>query len=456
MIMKIHGASRKFTFSPGYPEKSFLRRKNWTAIFLALVLLAGTLVIPAMAETKLMTGEPSVTAAVYGKNEFSPGENATLTLIIQNTGVNQWKFVNSKIENAADQPSTAKLLQVTLHEGDAPLTIQSNSQIIGALKASDFAFVTFDTKIANNAPAGIYNLPLNMNYTYIWTADQYSQNTIHSYYRPVNMTISLPIKIKPVMKIAVPSAVPDHVNAGNEGYIHIQVKNIGCEPGNQTILQIAQSGTSPITPTESSEYIGDFLPNATINATFKIRVSEDAHAQTYPLDVFTTYVNSEGDTVNSDLVTVGIPVGEKMDFVIRSPTETLAPGETKTVSVIFQNTGNTTAYSAKARLSMTPPFTSTNNQAYLGDLAPGETATANFIVSVDKQGVQKEYGLDTEVQYRDALDNDIVSDTIKVDINVASKTGIEAITSSPIDLTIIAGVLVGIAYVVIQLIRRKG
>ncbi|MEN6611315.1 MAG: S-layer protein [Methanoregulaceae archaeon] len=408
-----------------------------------------------MAETKLMAGTPSITAAISGKNEFAPGDDVSLQVIIQNTGINDWKFVNSNISDSTDQPNMAKLMLVTLRAGDAPVTIKSKSQMIGSLPASNQSIIQFDTKISYDAPSGTYNLPLDMNYTYIWTGNQYSQNTIQYYYRIVNETIQLPIKIKPVMRIAVLSSVPEHVNSGTEGYLHVQVQNIGHESGKKTILRIAQSGTSPVTPTESSEYIGDFPPNATINATFKVTVTKDAQAQTYPLDVYATYENSEGDTVDSDSVTIGVPVGKKIEFAVISPAETLAPGETKTISVVFQNTGSTTVYSAKARLSMTAPFTSTDDIAYLGDLGPGEKATANFIISVDKEGTLKDYGLDSEVQYRDALNNDLVSDTIKVDIGVASRTGIAAITGSPIALTIIAGVIIGIIYAVFRFAKRK-
>lgn len=453
--MKAYGFSG-ISQRPFAPIKTGI--SGWHTLFLIssiVILLGGILIIPVSAENKLMTGTPSITAVISGENEFSPGDDVTLNVMIQNTGTNEWKFVNSNISDSTDQPNMAKLMVVTLNSGDAPITIKSNTQMIGALPASTKSKVQFSGKISYDATAGTYYLPLALNYTYIWTSDQYGQNTIQYYYRVVNSTFQLPVKIKPVMRIGVISSSADHVNAGTEGYVHVQVKNIGHESGKNTILRIGQSGTSPITPSEGSEYIGDFAPNDTVNATFKVSVTKDVSAQTYPLDVYTTYQNSEGDTVNSDKVTIGVPVGSKIDFAVISDPVTLSPGESKTIAVVFQNIGDTTVYSAKARLAMTAPFTSTSDIAYLGDLAPGEKATANFALSVDKEGTKKEYGLDSEVEYRDALNNDYVSDTIKVNIDVAAKTGLDAIIGSPIALTIIAGVLVGIIYVVFTLVKRK-
>ena len=83
------------------------------------------------------------------------------------------------------------------------------------------------------------------------------------------------------------------------------------------------------------------------------------------------------------------------------------------------------------------PFTSSDDVAFLGDLKPGDHATAQFQLSVDKAATKKEYGLDSEIRYRDALDATHISDTMKVKINIVNRAGIAAITSNPILVTII-------------------
>ena len=51
-----------------------------------------------------------------------------------------------------------------------------------------------------------------------------------------------------------------------------------------------------------------------VTCQFRVMVSSDAQQKTYPLDVLVNYKNSEGDYVNSTIETVGVPVGEKVDF----------------------------------------------------------------------------------------------------------------------------------------------
>jgi hypothetical protein len=124
------------------------------------------------------------------------------------------------------------------------------------------------------------------------------------------------------------------------------------------------------------------------------------------------------------------------------------PGNKKVLNVEYKNTGDTTIYSAQARISAVDPFTSNDDTAYIGDLKPGESKLVSFIISVDRTATVKEYGLDSEIRYRDALDNTYISDTMKVKVDVTSPTGITTVLSNPIYLSIIVAAIIGIIYLV--------
>jgi hypothetical protein len=155
-----------------------------------------------------------------------------------------------------------------------------------------------------------------------------------------------------------------------------------------------------------------------VSGRYKVAISGDAEEQTYPVDVVVSYENREGDQVTSSPDTVGVPVQGKIRFTIVSGPVNLTPGSDNEVAVQYRNSGTTTAYRAQARLTAVDPFTSTDNSAYLGDLKPGENATAHYRISTDRTAAVKDYALDTEVRYRDALDNSQVSDTFKVNLRV--------------------------------------
>lgn len=415
---------------------------------LFLILLCMCVVAPALAGTKYLSGSPELSAYIAGNNELSPGDETDLTIVVQNTGLNEYKFVQPNIVDWDDLPNTAKALTVTLMPGRAPLTIKSDPAMIGDLKGSTSASSVFTVKVNSDAPAGTYNLPLHLNYSYMYTADQYGVDTIKYTYNSENITISLPVTIRSDVSIDVLSATPEHLNAGTEGYIDLKIQNTGSENGSKAIVRITRNGDSPIVPVDNSVYIGDFPTGGTVDCRYKVAVSDSAKSQTYPVDVKVDYQDDEGDFVTSRTDTIGVPVGDKISFEIVSPPNEMHPGNKKTISVTYKNTGDTEIYSAQARISAVDPFSSNEDIAYLGDIKPGESAVANFVISVDRAATIKEYGLDSEIRYRDALDNTYISDIMKVPVDVVSPKGLAVILTNPIYLSIVAAIIIAIGYLV--------
>jgi hypothetical protein len=424
-----------------------------------LLLLCGLLISPVMAGERYMAGSPELSAYISGNNEFSPGTEVQLPVVIENTGVNDVKIQTVDTISLDDLPNTAKFLTITLAPGNAPVVIKSDPQMVGDLKGAKSVPVSFIAKINTEASGGTYLLPLVLNYSYLQiggSGDQYLRsNSIEYIYKTENITLNIPIKIKSDVSIDVLSAEPEHLNVGTEGYLNLKIKNTGSEDGTKTIINITRNGNSPIIPTDSSVYIGDFPPGSTVECRYKVSVSSDAEKQSYPVDVFAVYQNNEGDFVTSRSDTVGIPVGGKADFTIISAPAEMNPGNKKDITVEYKNTGDTAIYSAQARISAVDPFTSNDDIAYIGDLKPGESKVVSYVMSVDRSATLKQYGLDSEIRYRDALDNTYISDTMKVKVNVTAPTGITTVLSNPIYLSVLIAAIIGILYLVYHYRRKK-
>ena len=420
-------------------------QKNLTVI---LCIFCICVTAPVIAGTEYLAGSPELSASISGTNEFSPGDDVNLTFVIENTGLNELKFVQSGIVDRDDQPNTAKFLTVTLDAGDAPFIVKSDPQMVGDLKGTSSARAVISVKIRSDAASGTYQIPLSLDYTYLYLAEQYGVDTIQYSYKTKNETLLIPIKIKPEISIDIISAVPDHLNVGTEGYIAMKIKNTGFEDGSKAVVKILRNGDSPIIPTDSNVYIGDFPAGSMVDCRYKVSVSGNAERQTYPVDVVVIYQNNEGDFITSRSDTVGIPVGGKVDFSLISPSGEMNPGTKKVLNVEYKNTGDTTIYSAQARISAVDPFTSNDDIAYIGDLKPGESKTVSFVVRADRTATIKEYGLDSEIRYRDALDNTYISDTMKVSVDVTTPAGITPIISNPIYLSIIIAAIIGFIYLI--------
>ncbi len=279
-------------------------------------------------------------------------------------------------------------------------------------------------------------------------ADQYGGDTIRYTYTQVNQRIEIPIKIKSDVSIEVLSAIPEHLNVGSEGYIDLTIKNTGTDDGRKAVVTILNNVNSTIIPTDNSVYIGDFPSGSIVKARYKVAISSDAERQTYPVDVVVVYENTEGDLVTSRTSTIGIPVGGKVDFAVVSPPAEMNPGDKKVIKVEYKNIGETKVYSARGRINPLDPFTSNDDIAYLGDIEPGESVVASYEVSVDHSATIKEYGLDAEIRYLDALNTTYVSDIMKVQIKVNSPNGINAVLSNPVYLSIIVAGILGIGFLI--------
>lgn len=424
-------------------------------IILALFFMAALFVAPVMGGTLYLSGSPNLSASISGTNEFSPNSEVQISITVQNAGQSKEKLVQSGIIERDDQPTTAKFLTASLLPGNAPVTIQTDPLMLGDLTESSVAPAQFSVKILDAANGGTYILPLTLNYSYVSSVSQDNNANMKYSYQTKELILQIPITIKPTIAIEIISAEPEHITAGSEGYIHLIVKNAGSADGSQAVVVLTRNGDSPIVPVDDSIYLGDFPAGSTVPVRYKVRVSDRAERQSYPVDIGVVYLNTEGDSQSARQKTMGIPVGGKVNFAIISSPASIHPGNKKEIQVEYKNTGDSPIYSAQARISAVDPFTSTSDLAYLGNLQPNESRVITYQLGVDRSATIKEYGLDSEIRYRDALDKTHISDTMKVTVNVTATEGIAIILTNPIYLSIVVAAIIGIAYLAYHYRKKK-
>ena len=419
-------------------------------IFLILSLIA---IMPVMGVDTYVGASPHMSATISGVNEFTPGQDVTVNVLVRNSGVNDIKQLTIGTIDRDDLPTTAKMVMVGLGVGSAPVVIKSDPKNIGDIKSQGLVTVPILVKILSNTSMGEYQIPLTIRYTYLESANNDAGEYLQNHYRVVSETFPLTIKIKPQVKINVIEAVPENLNVGSGGYLNLKIQNIGFEDGKKATVKILRSGQSPIIPTDSSVFIGDFPRNAIVSCRYKVAVSGDAAKQTYPVDVAVTYENREGDIVTSATDTVGIPIGGKLTFSVSSAPARVIPGSDNVITVNYRNNGDTTAYHSQARISAVDPFTSSDDTAYIGDIKPGENVTARYQISARDDAEIKTYLLDADIRYRDSLDNSQVSDTFKVPILIDPKPESSGLSSMLPLLVLI--VIIGISAGYYLLVMRK-
>jgi len=205
---------------------------------------------------------------------------------------------------------------------------------------------------------------------------------------------------------------------------------------------------------------------------FTIEINKNASAGTYPLTLELTYqyqnnVQVGGDEFDSttglvtnkevgvwyenktQTQTINIEVKKEPYFEVTNVTGDLYPDEGGMLRVTYKNTGEEPAKDATVRLSAADPFSTTDDQAYLGTLNPGESAVAVFDMDVDETATPKPYSLSSEILYEDADGHDQVSDTVKINTEV-----LEAKESLP-GYQIGTGIAMALAACFVMLRKKK-
>jgi hypothetical protein len=177
---------------------------------------------------------------------------------------------------------------------------------------------------------------------------------------------------------------------------------------------------------------------------FTLKIGEHAPAGKYPLHLNMSYDYQDNVRVYaSTLVTsaggptlanfresfiyqkanqtlpITITVKKQADFEILNNSGELSAGAKKApVSATYKNIGEESIKDAVARLSIFKPFSSTDDQAFIGTLQPGEEKTVVFRLDVDSDATPKEYAINSEIKYTDLNGDTVISESMKIPVVV--------------------------------------
>jgi hypothetical protein len=174
---------------------------------------------------------------------------------------------------------------------------------------------------------------------------------------------------------------------------------------------------------------------------FTIEINKNAPAGTYPLTLELSYkyqnnVQVGGDEFDS---TTGLVTNQEVGIWYENTTQTqtievkvkkepyfevtevkgeVYPDVGGMLYVTYKNTGEEPAKDATVRVSAADPFSTTDDQAYLGTLNPGESSVAVFDMAVDEGATPKPYSLNSEILYENTDGRTQISDSVKINTEV--------------------------------------
>jgi hypothetical protein len=157
-----------------------------------------------------------------------------------------------------------------------------------------------------------------------------------------------------------------------------------------------------------------------------------------------TYYTSANKTL-----TIPVYIEESPQFEVTNISGYLVAGESRTIGVTYENTGEITAEDSIVRMVVMRPLSIKQSVVRLGTMIPGENKTTYFEIGSEPDAVVKTYGIDSEIKYYNEDGETEFSDNLEISVPLEAKE-----KKIGIGMVAIVGVLVVLLYLVINTIRN--
>lgn len=352
-----------------------------------------------MAAPMVAAEDPELSAYAPTKTLVA-GSQTALTVQLVNTA-----------EPEGRQPEVARAVRATLRAGDAPLTVKSGTTAAPQIPNGGVGQVDFQVEVDEDAEPGSYDLPVEVRY-------QYDGST---YVRTRHVTV----EIEGTARFTTENVQSD-LSVGEDGSVEFTVTNVGHEVANDAVVQYTGQGRN--LHFDETEYaIGDLEPGASTTVTFAGEVSEGAGDGPRRLSFVVDYETEDGESRKSNPIHTRVTVDEKSSLFSVSPADTtVEAGSGRAISFEVTNEGKQTVRNVNAKLFVNAPLSSSDDEAYIDALEPGESATVTFQVAASGAALAKLYPVSVDFQYDTADGDTKISDTYRqpIDVNQTEDSGL--------------------------------
>ena len=304
---------------------------------------------------------------------------------------------------------------------------QSTKRFVGDWDAGETKTIEYEARVRSSAEPQSYALNAAVSYE-----DENGQS---------GQSSDLTVGVRPTPKGSFGlTDVQSTLRVGEEGTVTGTIVNGGEVPLRNAVLVFGN--TSPtITPVETEYAVGTVQPGESANFSFDVEVSSDAEPGPRQFDMRLRYRNGGGDLITSDQKDVRVQVREETpEFQVQPVNATLSTGSNGQLQLQVTNNRDRPMSDISAKVYPEEPLTSSDSEAFIERLGPGETKTVTFGVSAGSDASEKTYPLKLDFQYDTAQGETRISDTYKIPVQVTSQNG----GGLPLPLILGAVVLLGL------------
>lgn len=337
---------------------------------------------------------------VAGTSRF-PVINATADVAIGERGT-----VVLRLTNAGETPVTDATL--TVRSGDASLTFA------GTPTASAFAgqwtpgeVRSFELAASVAPGTDVRSYPLSVTVEYQTTAGETRQSSA--------ATAGVTPRVEQSFGLA---NVTSTLAVGAEGALRGTVTNTG-ESRVRNAVVVFSADNPNVVPIETEYAVGDLEAGESATFTFDAEVTDSADAGPRQLSLVIRYRDTDDDVRRSDPLDARVEIGPRQDvFRVEPVSATFNVGAAGVFELRVTNTAEEPVSDVSAKLFTDDPLSSTDDEAFIDRLGPGDATTIRFALTAAGDALAKVYPVSIDFQYDDADGDTQLSDSHDVPVEV--------------------------------------
>ncbi|WP_435195251.1 COG1361 S-layer family protein [Natronomonas sp. EA1] len=212
------------------------------------------------------------------------------------------------------------------------------------------------------------------------------------------------------------------LRVGAEGTLSGTVTNDGPGPAENAVV-VLQPTAANVNAVETEYALGDLQSGESAEFTFDVEISDNARDGPRQFSYVVRYANDDTTKTSDQLYDRQTVAPERPVFAVETRNATLSPGGSARFVVSVTNQGDEPVSDISAKLFADAPVSTSDDEAFIDALEPGETREVVFQLSVAGSAIEKTYPVSVDFQYEEADGDTKLSDTYRLPVTVQASGG---------------------------------
>lgn len=240
--------------------------------------------------------------------------------------------------------------------------------------------------------------------------------------------------------------VESTLRVGEQGTLEGTIVNTRDTRVNNAVVRFEDPGPT-VTPVETAVAIGGLDPGEATTFSFDVEVTNSADAGPRQFDLDVSYRDQDNAARASGAIPTQVSVGpQTAEFDVEPVDGNLSAGSGGEFRVTVTNTREYTVSDVSAKIYTDSPLSTSDDEAFIDELEPGESETIVFQLSAGGSASEKTYPVKMDFQYDDDQGDTIISDTYQVPVDVTAGSGGLPILPILLVVILVGGAAGGVLY----------